>query len=68
MLWAPINAHSMRAAIYGAYTLPREPENRYETVTEFEADDGQRYSKMMSYDDLTDHNTREYGTSIRFRR
>ena len=58
VLWALKIAHSMRDAIYDAHEMSREPAKRYETVTDFEVDDGWRSRKMMmSNDDLTDLNT-----------
>ena len=74
VLWAPINAHSMRAALYDAYKLYREPAilkwKWYETVTDFEVDDGWWHRKMMMCnDDLTDSNTSlECGTWIWLRK
>ena len=44
VLWDPINAHSMRVAIY---TLSREPTNTYETETDFEVDDRRRCKKII---------------------
>ena len=40
VVWALKNAHSMRDAIYDAHKMSREPAKRYETVTDFEVDDG----------------------------
>ena len=49
----------MRAALYDAQKLHREPAKVYETVTDFEVDDDDVPCRkmMMSNDDLTDLNT-----------